>query len=215
MRTGSWVPEERADLVRGFGRQDVFELAGLLFDFSFTLQRETIRKEPLRQPMAPNNIGSTVATAFREFYDHAAIAGGNSGRFKRLVARIDEWPVGMRLGRMWSGGNQPERGHLFNCNADRQRAMDFHALNFGDLSILGQRPQFFQNLVKLLLVGHREYFLLGNLPMMQFNAAISKTRDHRIMCDHDNRPPLAMKLAQQAQNDFFVDRVKIARGLIG
>ena len=56
----------------------------------------------------------------------------------------------MRLRRMRSGDNQTEGGHLFNCNADRQRAMDFHALNFRDLSILCQRPEFFQNLVKLL-----------------------------------------------------------------
>ena len=33
MRAGAGVAEESADLIRRFGREDVFELAGLLFDF--------------------------------------------------------------------------------------------------------------------------------------------------------------------------------------
>jgi len=53
----------------------VFELAGLLFNFSFTFERETIREEPLRQSMTANNICGTLAATFGEFHDHAAITG--------------------------------------------------------------------------------------------------------------------------------------------
>ena len=56
----------------------MLELAGLLFNFSFTLQRETIREEPFRQTMTANNIGSALAAAFGQFHDHAPISGGDA-----------------------------------------------------------------------------------------------------------------------------------------
>ena len=78
MRAGSRVPEERADLIRGFGREDVFELAGLLFDLCLALQRQTVGEKPLRQTMTANNVGSALAAAFGQFHDHAAISGGDA-----------------------------------------------------------------------------------------------------------------------------------------
>jgi hypothetical protein len=37
---GERVVEEGTDLVRGFGREDVLELAGLLLDFGFAIHGE-------------------------------------------------------------------------------------------------------------------------------------------------------------------------------
>ena len=107
MRAGAGMAEEGADLVRRFGRQDVFELAGLLFDFGFAVQGQAIGEQALGQPVAANDVGRALTSAGSELDDHAAIAGGNAGRLERIVARIHERLVIVRLGRMragWSAG---------------------------------------------------------------------------------------------------------------
>src|ERR1039458_4102441 len=50
---------------------------------------------------------------------------------------------------------------------------------------------------------------------MQFDAAVSQTRDYGIVRHHDDGASLLVKLAKEAQNDFFVSSVKIASGLVG
>ncbi len=50
---------------------------------------------------------------------------------------------------------------------------------------------------------------------MKFDATVGKARDHRIVSDHYDRPPLLVKLAQQPQDDLFVLRIEIAGGFIG
>ena len=52
--------------------------------------------------------------------------------------------------------------------------MNLHALNFGDLSMFGKNPEFFQHLVQLLLVGHGKNFLRSDLAVMKFNAAVGQ-----------------------------------------
>ena len=48
--------QKRADLVCGFWRQNVLELTGLLFDFSFAVHGQAIGKQPLCQPMPADNL---------------------------------------------------------------------------------------------------------------------------------------------------------------
>ena len=76
-------------------------------------------------------------------------------------------------------------------------------------------PQLLQNFVELFLVGHGENFLRSDLAMMQLDAPVGQPRHHRIMRHHDDGASLLMKLAQQPQHDFFVDRVQISRRFIG
>ncbi len=63
------MAEEAADLVGGFGGKNVLELAGLLFDLRFAVERQAVGEEPLGQAMAANNVGGAQAAARRELDD--------------------------------------------------------------------------------------------------------------------------------------------------
>ena len=100
MRTSKRVVEEGADLVGGFGRKDVLELAGLLLDFAFAVHGERISKQALGQAMAADDVGRALVSTGSEFDDGGTVADGNAGRLQRVVARIHEGLVMMRFGRM-------------------------------------------------------------------------------------------------------------------
>jgi hypothetical protein len=74
MRASLGMTEESADFVGRFGRQNMFKLASLLFDFRFTVKGEAVCKQALSQPVTANDIGRALAAARREFHDHAALA---------------------------------------------------------------------------------------------------------------------------------------------
>ena len=131
MRTRTRVAEESADLVRRLGRQNVLELACLLLDFGFAVESERIGEQPLGKAMAPDDISRSLSSPFSKFHQNAAITGRDSRRLQRIMARIHEWPMIVRLGRMWARGDQPHLCHRFYCEADRQRAVDFHAIDLG------------------------------------------------------------------------------------
>src|SRR6202158_2411224 len=138
--TGPGMAEEAANLVCGFGREYVFALARLLLDLRFAVESQAVRKEPLGQAVAANDVGGAEASARREFHDHAAVARGHAGGLQRIVAGVHKRLVIMHLRRMRPGGKQAEGGHLIDCDAYRQRAMNFHALDFGNFSVLLDRP---------------------------------------------------------------------------
>ena len=47
VRAGAGVAQESTYLVSGLGRQNVFELAGLFFDFGFAVHGETVGEQAL------------------------------------------------------------------------------------------------------------------------------------------------------------------------
>jgi hypothetical protein len=69
------MAKECAYFVGGFGRKNVFELAGLLFDFGFAVHGEAVGEQALGEAVTANNIRGALTAAGREFHDHAAIAG--------------------------------------------------------------------------------------------------------------------------------------------
>ena len=75
MGAGAGVAQEGADLVGGLGGQNVFELAGLFFDFGFAIHGETVGEQSLGQAVAADDVGSALAAAGCEFDNHAAVAG--------------------------------------------------------------------------------------------------------------------------------------------
>src|SRR5579864_1033102 len=66
VRTGTRVPEECTDLVRGFGGKNVLKLAGLLLDLRLAVHRQAVRKKPLGQPMPSNDAAGAFAASRRE-----------------------------------------------------------------------------------------------------------------------------------------------------
>jgi len=72
---GAGVAQEGADLVGGLGGQNVFELAGLFFDFGFAIHGEAVGEQSLSQAVAADDVGSALAAAGCEFDNHAAVAG--------------------------------------------------------------------------------------------------------------------------------------------
>src|SRR5277367_5706024 len=113
MWTGPRVPQERAYLIGGLGRENVFELAGLLFDFSFAVHGETVGEEPLGEAMAANNVGSPLSASGREFHDHGTVAGRDTVWFQGIVAGVDERLVIVRFRRMWGCRDQSQLNHFF------------------------------------------------------------------------------------------------------
>src|SRR5271166_2257201 len=106
MRTRFRMPEEGADFVRRFCRQDVLELARLLLDFGLAIHRERVREEPLREPMPANDVRGALTSADGELNNQRAFANRDARRLERVVAGIHEWPVIMQLRRMGMSCNQ-------------------------------------------------------------------------------------------------------------
>lgn len=57
--------EEGADFVGRFGREDVFELAGLLLDFGFAVHGERVGEEAFGETMAADDVGGALMAARR------------------------------------------------------------------------------------------------------------------------------------------------------
>src|SRR5207245_11392611 len=81
------MTQERADLVRGFGREDVLELARLLLDLRLAIQSQAVGKQPLRKPVPANDVGGTLAPTRRKLDNHAAVTNRNRSRFQSVM----EW----------------------------------------------------------------------------------------------------------------------------
>ena len=60
------VAEKRADLIRSPWREDMFEFAGLLFDFGLAVHREAIGKQPFSQAVTTDNTAGLVLATGRE-----------------------------------------------------------------------------------------------------------------------------------------------------
>ena len=60
--------------------------------------------------------------------------------------------------------NQALALHFLERQRHWQGAFDLDATQFGDLAMFCEDPEFFQNLVKLLIVGHGETFMRPILP---------------------------------------------------
>ena len=114
MRTRFRVAQERADLIGGFGGQNVLELAGLLFDLGFTVHGQRVGKQALGEAVAANDVGGALVAAGSQFDDHRAVSRRESRRFERVVTGINERLVVMRLGRMGVGRDQSHGRHLFD-----------------------------------------------------------------------------------------------------
>ncbi len=67
------MTQKRADLIRGFGRKDVFELARLLLDLRLAIQSQAVGKQPLRKPVPADDVGRALAPARCKLDNHAAI----------------------------------------------------------------------------------------------------------------------------------------------
>ena len=63
MRASERVVEEGANLVGGFGREYVLELASLLLDFGFTVHGERVGEESFRQAVAADDVGGALVSA--------------------------------------------------------------------------------------------------------------------------------------------------------
>ena len=130
------MTQKRADLVRGFGREDVFELARLLLDFRLAIQSQAVSKQPLREPVPANDVGGALAPTRRKLDNHAAVADRNRSRFQGVMAWIHERLVIVRLQGMRRSRYESHLRHLVDRYADRQGAMDLHTADFRNLAVL-------------------------------------------------------------------------------
>ena len=79
MRAGARMIQESANLICRFRREDVLELAGLLFDLRFALEGQAVGEKALGKTVTANDVGGLLSSAWSEFDYHAAIpASGRS-----------------------------------------------------------------------------------------------------------------------------------------
>src|SRR5882724_6225325 len=101
VRTGRRMTQERTDFIRSFLRKNVFELAGLLGDLGLVLHVQAVGKEPLGQPMPPNDVSGALSSASSHL-DHVAAFGCRiSHRRQLFMAGIVNRLVLMNFRRMW------------------------------------------------------------------------------------------------------------------
>ena len=117
VRAGSGMAQEGADLVGCSGREDVLELAGLLFDHRFAVNSQTVGEEALGEAMTANNAARLAPAARCERNDGAAVTNENSLRAHGIMAGIYEWLMIVRLGWVRGSGDQSQLFHLFNRDA--------------------------------------------------------------------------------------------------
>src|SRR5512140_4015686 len=84
VRAGLRMAQECANLVGGFGREDVLELARLLLDLGFAVEREAVGEQTFREPVTPDDIPRPLASAIREADYETAVANGNTSRLQRV-----------------------------------------------------------------------------------------------------------------------------------
>jgi len=73
--TGLRMAEERTDLVCHFWRENVLKLAGLLLDFVFVLDLESLREKAFREAMSPDDVFSALLAGRSEVHDELAMRG--------------------------------------------------------------------------------------------------------------------------------------------
>src|SRR2546426_5229903 len=152
------MTQKRADLIRGFGRKDVLELARLLLDLRIAIQGRAVGKQRLRKPVPADDVGGALAPARRKLDNHAAVTDRNRSRFQSVMAWIYERLVIVRLQGMRRSRYESHLRHLFDRYPDRQGAMDLHTADFRNLAVLRQDPEFLQNFIELFFIRHREHF---------------------------------------------------------
>src|ERR1700758_2184392 len=72
--------EEGTDLIRRFRREYVFELASLLLDLGFAVHGKRVCEQPLRQPMAPNDIRCPLMSTRSKLDNQRSIARRKASR---------------------------------------------------------------------------------------------------------------------------------------
>ncbi len=109
------MSQEGADAVRRLRREDVLELAGLLLDDRFILNTQGLHKEPLSQPVAPDDALRPLASLLRELDRlHAVIWGIVSG-VNHLVAAVQDHLMLVRvLFAVRPPGDEPHAHHLLD-----------------------------------------------------------------------------------------------------
>ena len=63
MRASPGMTKKAADFVGRFGRQDVFKLARLLFDFRFAVKGEAVCEQAFSETVTADDVGGALAAA--------------------------------------------------------------------------------------------------------------------------------------------------------
>src|SRR5438309_681870 len=129
------MTQKRADLVRGFGRENMLKFARLLLDLRLAIQSQA-GKQPLSKPVPADDVGRALAPARRKLDNHAAVTDRNRSRFQSVMAWIYERLVIVRLQGMRRSRYESHLRHLVDRYPDRQGAMDLHSADFRDLAVL-------------------------------------------------------------------------------
>jgi hypothetical protein len=116
------MTEERADSVSRFQRQNVFELAGLLFDFGLVLDFQRLGKQPFRQTVTADDVCRALASAGSEIHDGVTVRRHAMHGMYDFVTAVQHRPVGVRLGGMRAKLQQSQFSHALDGDRNWQRA---------------------------------------------------------------------------------------------
>jgi hypothetical protein len=107
------MSEEGADFVGRLGGKNVLELAGLLLDFRFTVESQTVGKKALCETVPADNVSRSLSAPRSQLDNHAAISDRNSSGLERIMTRIHKRLMVMSLRWVGDGAHQSEISHFF------------------------------------------------------------------------------------------------------
>ena len=97
------MAQEGAYFVGSPGREDVFELAGLLLDFRFAVHCQAVGEQAFGKAVTPDNAAGALASAGGELHDVTAVSHRAADGLQGFVAGVSKRPMIVSLRRMGSG----------------------------------------------------------------------------------------------------------------
>ena len=120
----------------------MLELASLFFDLDLIFHAQAGGKQTFGQAVATNDVGGFLSSTRRELDDGVPVGGSLGHAAERIMTGVKHEFVGVRSGAVRMGDQQPEFGHFFDGNGDRQQTVDLHAAHFRLLAMLLNDPDF-------------------------------------------------------------------------
>lgn len=185
VRAGGRVAEETANALVQFGRDDVFEFTGLAVRFVI-IDPESVFEQAFGEAMTADDIASPALAAIGQFD-------------LTILEHMDQAKV-------FHAGERADR-------VDTAGSADVS--DVGTIALFAANPDLLEEMIEVDTVVHGDALVDGEVAVNQLDAAVSLLGNVRVVRDHEDRVSGAMQLTKQADDDFFVGFVEVARGFIG
>jgi len=179
------MAEETADALVEFGTDNVFEFASLAVRF-LVVNAEGVLEKTFGEAVAADDIA------------RAAFAAVGEKDFVIFLHR-DQTKIG-HAGQRANGIDAARGADVFDVGA-----IPFFATN----------PDLLEKVVKMDAIVHGDALIGSEMAVHKLDAAVGLLGDVRVVGDHENRVAGTVEFAEEADDDFLVGFIEVARGLVG